>query len=282
LGNVDIKARQEMYASYLKFAEIKPSTQAKAIQESGGVEDYLKQSEAQRKLGELEIEQREKMNALRKEYFETEKKIREVGWTPKDAEGNFVSLEKRRANFIATEAAMRNEYDVQVRLIQAAEEKAKAAEANAKAEKETARILKEQKDIADAAASRAKDRQDAEDRYNQDQIDFLTSLQDALDQQTMTEEELFRKKLANADLSDETTAKAWELFRAIQATKGAAENPVAAMSNVENISTAVGGVKMAGMTTGLDKLAKPAQATAINTAKVAENTGRMANASAAP
>jgi ActR/RegA family two-component response regulator len=54
------------------------------------------------------------------------------------------------------------------------------------------------------------------------------------------------------------------------------------MSNVENISTAVGGVKMAGMTTGLDKLAKPAQATAINTAKVAENTGRMANASAAP
>jgi len=275
------KAAQAARDAFAELQKNQASTKGKFILQTG-LEDYLKMGDAQRQIGELALANQERQNALRKQYFETEQKIIETGAGVKGADGKYMDRQARLKAFLETENGLRLEYEAQVRLIQAGEEKANAAKQQAEAEKETARVLKEQKDIADAAASRAKDRQDAEDRYNQDQIDFLSSLQDALDQQTMTEEELFRKKIANADLSDETTAKAWELFRAIQATKGAAENPVAAMSNVENISTAVGGVKMAGMTTGLDKLAKPAQATAINTAKVAENTGRMANAAAAP
>ena len=276
------KAAQGARDAFKTLSSVDATPRGKFINQAGGVEEYLKMGDAQRQIGELTVANQERQNALRKQYFETEKRIIESGAVVFDQSGKAMDRQARLAQFTETEAALRAEYDAQVRLIQAAEEKANAAKQQAEAEKETARILKEQKDIADAAASRAKDRRDADDRYNQDQIDFLTSLQDALDQQTMTEEELFRKKIANADLSDETTAKAWELFRAIQATKGAAENPVAALSNVETISTAVGGVKMAGMTTGLDKLAKPAHATAVNTAKVAENTTRMANAAVAP
>lgn len=286
LGTAHIKARNEALQgardAYKALSGVEATSRGKFIQQAGGLEEYLKMGEAQRQIGELTVANQERNNALRKQYFETEKRIIESGATVYDQSGKAMDRSARLAEFLKTSDAFQSEYNAQVRLIQAAEEKAAAAKANAEAEKETARILKEQEDIANAAADRAKDRRDAEDRYNQDQIDFLTSLQDSLDQQTMTEEELFRKKIANADLSDETTAKAWELFRAIQATKGAAENPVAALSNVETISTAVGGVKMAGMTTGLDKLAKPAHATAVNTAKVAENTTRMANAAVAP
>jgi hypothetical protein len=167
-----------------------------------------------------------------------------------------------------------------------------AEKAIAAQQEEQARIQKEAADAAEAAAARAEARQRAEERAQEQAFDFLDGLQRQLDERTMTEDQLFQRKLDELGLDDQQIAKAWELHNALKAAEeaqaGIAEGAeitaeaTKAMANVESLSTAVGGVKVAGVSSGLDKLADPAKATATNTAKLVEIANQQRLAEAAP
>lgn len=134
-------------------------------------------------------------------------------------------------------------------------------------------------DAAEAAARRAEERQRAEERKQEETANFLIDLQRRLDERTLTEEQLFQQKLDGLELDEQQVAQAWKLYEAIKAAETAqanvtegAETSVQAqqLAGVETLSTAVGGVRVAGVSSGLDRLAEPAKMTATNTAKLVE------------
>lgn len=124
------------------------------------------------------------------------------------------------------------------------------------------------------AEKRAEMRAAAEERHNDSVMDFMEDLQDALDQRTMTEDQLFQKKMDSLGLDEEERSRALALNEKLKA----ASQTTAMVGNVESISTAVGAVKMAGTSTGLDRLAKPAEQTAKATTDSAKSLARMAAA----
>lgn len=167
-----------------------------------------------------------------------------------------------------------------------------AEKAIAAQQEEQARLQREAAYMAEAAAARAEARQRAEERAQEQAFDFLDSLQRQLDERTLTEDQLFQRKLDELGLDDAQIAKAWELHNALKAAEeaqaGIAEGAevtaeaTKAMANIESLSTAVGGVKVAGVSSGLDKLADPAKATATNTAKLVEIANQQRLAESAP
>lgn len=165
-------------------------------------------------------------------------------------------------------------------------------DAQISAAEKLAALKAEQAKAEEAAAARAEARQRAEERAQEEASDFLDSLQRKLDERTLTEDQLFQRKLDELGLDEEQVAKAWELHNALKAAEeaqagiadGAAVTAEAtqAMANIESLSTAVGGVKVAGVSSGLDRLADPAKATATNTAKLVEIANQQRLAEAAP
>lgn len=157
-------------------------------------------------------------------------------------------------------------------------------------QEEQARIQRETAKAAEAAAARAEARKQAEERAQQQAFEFLNDLQRQLDERTMTEDQLFQRKMEELELDEEQVAKALELRAALQAAEAAqaggvaqaADASIASMANVESLSTAVGGVRVAGVSSGLDRLADPAKATAANTAKLVEMANQNRLAEAAP
>lgn len=96
--------------------------------------------------------------------------------------------------------------------------------------------------------SEAKARQEAADAAQ-----FMQQLQESYDQQMLSEEQLFQKKLKSLTLTAEQVAEANRLHEAMarQTQEAEARNAVERMynfSNVESLNTAIGGVKVAGMT----------------------------------
>lgn len=165
-------------------------------------------------------------------------------------------------------------------------------DAQISAAEKLAALKAEQAKAEEAAAARAEARQRAEERAQEEASDFLDSLQRKLDERTLTEDQLFQRKLDELGLDEEQVAKAWELHNALKAAEeaqaGIAEGAevtaeaTKAMANIESLSTAVGGVKVAGVSSGLDRLADPAKATATNTAKLVEIANQQRLAEAAP
>ena len=174
--------------------------------------------------------------------------------------------EKLRAAFEATSAA-------QDQAIQRQEREKMIADELADAE---AKRLKTQEE----AAKRAEMRAAAEERREESVINFMEELQDALDERTMTEEQLFQKKMDRLGLDAQEQENARALNEKLKAASQTAPK-TAAVSNIESIQSAVGSVKMAGTTSGLDKLAKPAEATAKATAASATHLAKLAAATGA-
>jgi len=174
--------------------------------------------------------------------------------------------EKLRAAFEATSAA-------QDQAIQRQEREKMIAEELADAE---AKRLKTQEE----AAKRAEMRAAAEERREESVINFMEELQDALDERTMTEEQLFQKKMDRLGLDAQEQENARALNEKLKAAEASASKTTA-VSNIESIQSAVGSVKMAGTTSGLDKLAKPAEATAKATQASATHLAKLAAATGA-
>jgi hypothetical protein len=130
------------------------------------------------------------------------------------------------------------------------------------------------------AAKRAEMRAAAEERREESVINFMEELQDALDERTMTEDQLFQKKMDRLGLDAQEQENARALNEKLKAASQTTPK-TAAVSNIESIQSAVGSVKMAGTTSGLDKLAKPAEATAKATAASATHLAKLAAATGA-
>lgn len=143
-------------------------------------------------------------------------------------------------------------------------------------EREKQLALAEEMARANAVAAKAeKDRQAAEAEHTRTVSGFMQQLQDALDERTMTEDQLFQKKMDRLGLDAEEQANALALNEKLKAAE-ASSTKTATVSNIESIQTAVGSVKMAGTTSGLDKLARPAEATAKATQASAQHLARIA------
>jgi hypothetical protein len=96
----------------------------------------------------------------------------------------------------------------------------------------------------------------------------------------MTEDQLFQKKMDRLGLDAQEQENARALNEKLKAAEASASKTTA-VSNIESIQSAVGSVKMAGTTSGLDKLAKPAEATAKATQASATHLAKLAAATGA-
>jgi hypothetical protein len=185
--------------------------------------------------------------------------------------------DKLRAAFDATSAA-------QDEALKRQEREKMLADQAAEAEKERARIAEEaakaQERAQADAEKRAEMRAAAEERREESVMNFMDDLQDALDERTMTEEQLFQKKMDRLGLDAQEQENARALNEKLKAAEAGASKTTA-VSNIESIQSAVGSVKMAGTTSGLDKLAKPAEATAKATQASATHLAKLAAATGA-
>ena len=185
--------------------------------------------------------------------------------------------DKLRAAFEATNAA-------QDEALKRQEREKMLADQAAEAEKERARIAMEaakaQERAQADAEKRAEMRAAAEERREESVMNFMEDLQDALDERTMTEDQLFQKKMDRLGLDAQEQENARALNEKLKAAEAGASKTTA-VSNIESIQSAVGSVKMAGTTSGLDKLTKPAEATAKATQASATHLAKLAAATGA-
>jgi len=159
-----------------------------------------------------------------------------------------------------------------------------AAIARQEKEKKNANDLlkaeEDRKKIADAQRKFEEDQRNKAEKHHDKVMDFMQDLQDALDERTMTEDQLFQKKMDRLGLDAQEQENARALNEKLKAASQTAPK-TAAVSNIESIQSAVGSVKMAGTTSGLDKLAKPAEATAKATQASATHLAKLAAATGA-
>lgn len=184
---------------------------------------------------------------------------------------------------------------------QAIDERAAAEAAIAESQRQQAEIAKQQAAEQQRILDLAEQRQAVADN-------FLRDLETQLNRETLTEQELFEDQLARLDLTREEIDRARELQRlrqnavatreaeaeaaraAAEADRQAAERLAEAQgmaqrsmefSNVESLSTAIGGVKVAGMTSNSIERLVPTQEMIKNySEQIARNTQRMAGAGA--
>ena len=235
--------------------------------------------EKQRQLAEaVSDEQRTRVERAQR-LAELEKQLNDQ-MTKEGAKGPEIvaARDKLRAAFEATSAA-------QDEAMKRQEREKMLADQAAEAEKERARVAEEaakaQERAQADAEKRAEMRAAAEERREESVMNFMDDLQDALDERTMTEDQLFQKKMDRLGLDAQEQENARALNEKLKAASQTALK-TAAVSNIESIQSAVGSVKMAGTTSGLDKLAKPAeetakatQASATHLAKIAAATGAV-------
>lgn len=119
-------------------------------------------------------------------------------------------------------------------------------------------------------------------RQQQQQDAFLKSMQDAYDGVSMTQDQLFEKKIRDAKLDDQAAAKARELYKATQAIAEQKQTEAERMSmlqsamsasQTETIGTAIGGVKIAGMQErNSERIISIQEAMKAHLAEIAKNT----------
>lgn len=112
--------------------------------------------------------------------------------------------------------------------------------------------------------------------------DFMRDLQRSYDSSLMSERELFQKKLDSLDIMGEQAAKAWELHDAMEAQKQTADatqrlQRMMGFSNVESLNTAIGGVKVSGMSSfSLERMMPTQDAIKLAVQQIAKNTAPLA------
>lgn len=112
--------------------------------------------------------------------------------------------------------------------------------------------------------------------------DFMRDLQRSYDSSLMSERELFQKKLDSLGIMGEQAAKAWELHDAMEAQKQTADatqrlQRMMGFSNVETLNTAIGGVKVAGMSSfSLERMMPTQDAIRAAVQQIAKNTAPLA------
>jgi len=137
---------------------------------------------------------------------------------------------------------------------------------------QAARAEKNAKDAAQAKAQ-----QQAADAQQ-----FMEHLQESYDQQMLSEDQLFQKKLKGLALSAAQVEQANKLHEAMaqQTREAEARSAVEKMnnfSNVESVNTAIGGVKVAGMTSfSLERMMPTQDAIKLAVQQIAKNTAPLA------
>lgn len=112
--------------------------------------------------------------------------------------------------------------------------------------------------------------------------DFMRDLQRSYDSSLMSERELFQKKLDSLNIMGEQAAKAWELHDAMEAQKQTADatqrlQQMMGFSNVESLNTAIGGVKVSGMSSfSLERMMPTQDAIKLAVQQIAKNTAPLA------
>jgi hypothetical protein len=177
--------------------------------------------------------------------------------------------------------------------LRVASEKAEVEQRNAANLARQNEYLQEQAEIdrkvAAAAEDRERMRQAAAERDALESESFIEGLQDAYDKATKNASELFQIKLDTLSLDEEQTAEAWRLYEATEAVtqqremqQKAVEAAQAALAgNVESIGTAIGGVRVSGMTSNsIERMMPTQEAIKSYSAQIARNTERLAAAGA--
>ncbi len=140
-------------------------------------------------------------------------------------------------------------------------------------------------DRTQAARAEADAKKAAESKAKQQATDaqqFMDQLQQSYDQQMLGEDQLFQKKLKGLALSAAQVEQANRLHEAMsrQTKEAEARSAVERMngfSNVESVNTAIGGVKVAGMTSfSLERMMPTQEAMRIALQQIARNTAPLA------
>lgn len=115
-----------------------------------------------------------------------------------------------------------------------------------------------------------------------DATQFMEQLRQSYDQQMLGEDQLFQKKLKGLTLSAAQVEEANKLHEAMtrQTKEAEARNAVERMNNygnVESLNTAIGGVKVAGMTSfSLERMMPTQDAIKLAVQQIAKNTAPLA------
>lgn len=115
-----------------------------------------------------------------------------------------------------------------------------------------------------------------------DATQFMQQLRQSYDQQMLGEDQLFQKKLKGLALSAAQVEEANRLHEAMtrQTKEAEARNAVERMNNygnVESVNTAIGGVKVAGMTSfSLERMMPTQDAIKLAVQQIAKNTAPLA------
>lgn len=140
-------------------------------------------------------------------------------------------------------------------------------------------------DRTQAARAEADAKKAAESKAKQQATDaqqFMDQLQQSYDQQMLGEDQLFQKKLKGLALSAAQVEQANRLHEAMsrQTKEAEARSAVERMngfSNVESVNTAIGGVKVAGMTSfSLERMMPTQDAIRLAVQQIAKNTAPLA------
>jgi hypothetical protein len=124
--------------------------------------------------------------------------------------------------------------------------------------------------------------QDDLNEREKDRVDFMRDLQNAYDASIMSEHDLFQKQLDSLGVMGEQAEKAWDLHDAMEAQKLTADatqrvQRMMGFSNVESLNTAVGGVKVAGMSSfSLERMMPTQDAIKLAVQQIAKNTAPLA------
>jgi hypothetical protein len=121
------------------------------------------------------------------------------------------------------------------------------------------------------------------------QNDFMKDLQEQVDKATLSEHDLFEKKLDTLGIMGKQRDAAWDMHDALEAQKMVQDQQkkdaeaskmlehMMNFGNAENISTAIGGVKVAGMTSfSLERMMPTQDAIKLAVQQIAKNTAPLA------
>jgi hypothetical protein len=202
---------------------------------SMSISDFMNSSDSDKQSIRDADEFRTKVAALRAEYEKIIANIETVNGLY-DFQRKQLKAEALTA-FVNQEGALRKQLELN-------EAKRKQAEIEA----EVNAIMAEQAELDEVSEMVQQDINERE----RGRADFMRDLQRSYESSLLSERELFQKKLDSLGIMGEQAAKAWELHDAMEAQKQTADatqrlQSMMGFSNVESLNTAIGGVKVSGM-----------------------------------
>jgi len=232
---------------------------------SMSISDFMNSSDSDKQSIRDADEFRTKVAALRAEYEKIIANIETVNGLY-DFQRKQLKAEALTA-FVNQEGALRKQLDLN-------EAKRKQAEIEA----EVNAIMAEQAELDEVSEMVQQDINERE----RGRADFMRDLQRSYDSSLLSERELFQKKLDSLGIMGEQAAKAWELHDAMEAQKQTADatqrlQRMMGFSNVESLNTAIGGVKVSGMSSfSLERMMPTQDAIRLAVQQIAKNTAPLA------